>query len=86
MKFDEQKNETEIGGNGFHGCDQSTLYEILKDLKTFKKQINKIILPLPPALECALGLRIFLYNELFPCWIYIKGTHSANIWVSDIWR
>lgn len=83
MKFDEQKNEIEIGGNGFHGYDQSTLYEILR-LKNILKA-NKIILLLPPALECALGLRIFLYNELFPCWIYIKGTHSANIWVSDIW-
>lgn len=30
MKFDEQKNEIEIGGNGFHGYDQSTLYEILR--------------------------------------------------------
>ena len=76
----------EMGGDGFYEYGQSTLYDILKDLKTFKKQINKIILPLPPALECTLGLRIFLYNELFPCRTYIKGTPSADIWVSDIWR
>lgn len=56
-------------------------YMKFSDLKTFKKQINKIILLLPPAL----GLRIFLYNELYPCWTYMKGTHSANIWVSDSW-
>ena len=34
----------EMGGDGFYEYDQSTLYDILKDLKTFKKQINKIIL------------------------------------------
>lgn len=64
----------EMGGDGFYEYDQSTLYEILKHLKTFKKQINKIILPLPPALECTLGLRIFLYNERNPHTLPISGS------------